>query len=171
MPLFTTMLKSFFSKSQIPVYSLSDMTLLGFTDENLVFLDYEFSYMHIIASFISGFIGIVMTQSGFDKIFNWEGELKFMTEKFEKTPLSNFSAFGLIQVTILEVLSGLASSFGGIMVLFYGDKSYGIVGLILAGISLSILMLGQRISKDYEGAAVLVPYFLLTMFGLFIYSS
>jgi len=147
------------------------MTLLGFGDENLVFLDYEFSYMHIIASFISGFIGIVMAQSGFDKIFNWEGELDFITEKFAKTPLANFSAFGLIHVTAFEVLSGLLSLFGGIMVLFYGEKSYGITGLILAAISLSILMLGQRISKDYEGAAVLVPYFLLTMFGLFIYTS
>ena len=74
-------------------------------------------------------------------------------------------------VTIFEVLSGLASSFGGLMVLFYGEKSYGIIGLILAGISLSILMIGQRMSKDYDGAAVLVPYFLLTMFGLFIYIS
>ncbi|MDP6592493.1 MAG: hypothetical protein QGH48_05265 [Candidatus Poseidoniia archaeon] len=63
------------------------------------------------------------------------------------------------------------SLFGSIMVLFYGEESYGIIGLILAAISLSILMLGQRISKDYDGAAVLVPYFLLTMFGLFIYSS
>tara|TARA_B100000959_G_scaffold84331_1_gene89760 strand:- start:12974 stop:13474 length:501 start_codon:yes stop_codon:yes gene_type:complete len=163
--------KFFFSNSQIPVYSVSDMTLLGFGDDNLVFFDYEFSYIHIIASFISVFIGIVMTQSGFDKIFNWEGELDFITEKFAKTPLANFSAFGLIQVTIFEVLSGLASLLGAIRVLFYDDESYGIIGLILAAISLSILMLGQRISKDYEGAAVLVPYFLLTMFGLFIYSS
>jgi len=43
-----------------------------------------------------------MAQSGFDKIFNWEGELDFISEKFAKTPLSNFSAFGLIQVTIFE---------------------------------------------------------------------
>ena len=147
------------------------MTLLGFGDTSLIFFDYEFSYLHIIASFISVFIGIVMTQSGFDKVFNWEGELNFIIEKFSKTPLSSFSAFGLIKVTIFEILSGLMSLFGSIMVLFYGDESYGIVGLILAAISLCILMLGQRLSKDYEGAAVLVPYFLLTMFGLFIYSS
>ena len=147
------------------------MTLLGFGDTSLVFFDHEFSYLNIIASFISVFIGIVMTQSGFDKVFNWEGELNFITEKFSKTSLSNFSAFGLIQVTIFEILSGLMSLFGSIMVLFYGDESYGIIGLILAAISLCILMLGQRLSKDYEGAGVLVPYFLLTMFGLFIYSS
>jgi len=45
------------------------------------------------------------------------------------------------------------------------------MGLILAAGSLAILMLGQRISKDYEGAAVLVPYYILTMFGLFVYTQ
>jgi uncharacterized membrane protein YphA (DoxX/SURF4 family) len=70
------------------------------------------------------FIGIVMAQSGLDKIFNWEGELDFITEKFSKTILSNFSIIGLIQVTILETLSGLLSLLGSIMVLFYDDKSY-----------------------------------------------
>ena len=147
------------------------MSLLSFTEESLFFFEYEFTYLSIICSFISAFVGIVMTQSGFDKIFNWEGELDFISEKFAKTPLSNFSAFGLIQVTILEVLSGLLSLFGVIMVLFYNNESYGIMGLILAAISFCILMLGQRISKDYEGAAVLVPYFLLTMIGLFMYSN
>tara|TARA_B100001250_G_C19564766_1_gene684994 strand:+ start:104 stop:547 length:444 start_codon:yes stop_codon:yes gene_type:complete len=147
------------------------MSLLSFTEESLFFFEYEFKYLSIICSLISAFVGIVMTQSGFDKIFNWEGELDFISEKFAKTPLSNFSAFGLIQVTILEVLSGLLSLFGVIMVLFYNNESYGIMGLILAAISFCILMLGQRISKDYEGAAALVPYFLLTMIGLFMYSN
>ena len=112
-----------------------------------------------------------MAQSGLDKIFNWEGELNFITEKFSKTILSNFSIIGLIQVTILETLSGLLSLLGSIMVLFYDDKSYGIVGLILAAGSFCILMAGQRISKDYDGAASLVPYFLLTVIGLFMYSN
>ena len=147
------------------------MSLLSFTEESLVFFDNEFSYISIIGASISVFLGIVMTQSGFDKIFNWEGELDFITGKFAKTPLANFSAFGLIQVTIFEILSGVLSIFGSIMALFYNDYSYGIMGLILAASSLAILMLGQRISKDYEGAAVLVPYYLLTMFGLFVYTS
>ena len=147
------------------------MTLLGFGDDNLVFLDIEFSYVSIIGASISVFLGIVMSQSGFDKIFNWEGELDFITGKFANTPLASFSTFGLIQVTILEILSGLLSLFGSFMALFYNDYSYAIMGLILAAASLAILMLGQRISKDYEGAAVLVPYYLLTMFGLFVYTQ
>ena len=147
------------------------MTLLAFGDSELVFFDHDFSYLSIICSFISLFIGIIMTQSGLDKIFNWEGELDFMTEKFSKTIIANFSTFGLIQVTILETLSGLLSLLGSIMVLFYDDESYGIMGLILAAVSFCVLMAGQRISKDYEGSAVLVPYFLLTMIGLFMYSN
>jgi len=147
------------------------MTLLAFGDSELVFFDHDFQYLSIICAFISLFIGIIMTQSGLDKIFNWEGELDFMTEKFSKTIIANFSAFGLIQVTILETLSGLLSLLGSVMILFYNDESYGIMGLILAAVSLCILMVGQRISKDYEGSAVLVPYFLLTMIGLFMYSN
>ena len=147
------------------------MTLLAFTESGLVFFDQDFTYISIICAFISLFLGIILTQSGLDKIFNWEGELEFITEKFSKTALSNFSIIGLIQVTILETLSGLLSLFGSIMVLFYDDESYGIIGLILAAGSLSILMAGQRISKDYDGAAALVPYFLLTMIGLFMYSN
>ncbi len=91
-----------------------------------------------------------MTQSGLDKIFNWESELEFMTEKFSKTILANLSTMGLIQVTILETLSGLLSLLGSVMTLFYGEESYGIVGLLLAAGSFCILMAGQRISKDYN---------------------
>ena len=147
------------------------MTLLAFGDTSLVFFDHDFSYISIICACISMFIGIVMAQSGLDKIFNWEGELNFITEKFSKTILSNFSIIGLIPVTMRETLSGLLSLLGSIMVLFYDDKSYGIVGLILAAGSFCILMAGQRISKDYDGAAALVPYFLLTVIGLFMYSN
>ena len=147
------------------------MTLLAFGDSGLVFFDYDFSYLSIMAATISLFVGIIMTQSGLDKIFNWESELEFMTEKFSKTILANFSTIGLIQVTILETLSGLLSLLGSVMTLFYGDKSYGIVGLLLSAGSFCILMAGQRISKDYDGSAALVPYFILVIFGLFVYSS
>jgi len=147
------------------------MTLLAFTESGLVFFDQDFTYISIICAFISLFLGIILTQSGLDKIFNWEGELNFMTEKFSKTILAPFTAFGLIQVTILEILSGILSLLGSIMVLFFDNESYGVMGLILAAISLTILMLGQRISKDYDGSAALVPYFLLTMIGLFMYSN
>lgn len=170
---FTMTWLCFFSlvRPKYPLCIPSIMTLLAFSDSGLVFFDYDFSYLNIMAAVISLFVGIIMTQSGLDKIFNWESELEFMTEKFSKTILANLSTIGLIQVTILETLSGLLSLLGSVMTLFYGDESYGIMGLLLAAGSFCILMAGQRISKDYDGSAALVPYFILIIFGLFVYSS
>ena len=43
------------------------------------------------------------------------------------------------------------------------------VGALFAGISSCVLMAGQRLAKDYVGAAALVPYFLIAIIGLYIY--
>jgi hypothetical protein len=34
-----------------------------------------------------------------------------------------------------------------------------------------MLFFGQRLAKDYAGAAVLASYFLLVLFGLYLYSA
>jgi diacylglycerol kinase len=38
----------------------------------------------------------------------------------------------------------------------------------VAALNLIMLFFGQRVAKDYGGAAILVPYFILTMVGLFV---
>ena len=42
---------------------------------------------------------------------------------------------------------------------------YGAVG---SAVALVALFLGQRMAKDYAGAAVLVPYFLLTLITIYL---
>jgi hypothetical protein len=42
------------------------------------------------------------------------------------------------------------------------------LGAVIAGINIIALFLGQRVAKDYAGAAALVPYFLLTLAGIYI---
>ena len=39
-------------------------------------------------------------------------------------------------------------------------------GLLVAALNFLALFFGQRIAKDYEGAAVLVNYFILNVLGL-----
>ena len=43
-------------------------------------------------------------------------------------------------------------------------------GALLSAVSLLALFFGQRLAKDYEGAAVLAGYFLLVLFTLYLYS-
>ena len=40
------------------------------------------------------------------------------------------------------------------------------IGLLIAALNFLALFFGQRIAKDYEGAAVLVNYFILNILGL-----
>jgi hypothetical protein len=44
-----------------------------------------------------------------------------------------------------------------------------VIGLSLACLALVSLFAGQRISKDYVGAAVLATYFGVALIGLFLF--
>jgi len=41
-------------------------------------------------------------------------------------------------------------------------------GAVIAGVNIVALFFGQRVSKDYAGAAALVPYFLLTLAAVYL---
>ena len=84
--------------------------------------------------------------------------------------MNNFSGVLFITITILEVLAGIFAFFGGIFYLIEGQKDFAILGLELSLLSIFCLFTGQRIAKDYAGAAGLVGYFLLTAFGLYLFA-
>jgi hypothetical protein len=42
------------------------------------------------------------------------------------------------------------------------------LGAVTAGINIIALFFGQRVSKDYAGAAALVPYFLLALTAIYL---
>jgi hypothetical protein len=47
------------------------------------------------------------------------------------------------------------------------DSTVGYLGSLVAAVNIVALFFGQRLSKDYAGAAVLVPYFLLALAGIY----
>jgi hypothetical protein len=42
------------------------------------------------------------------------------------------------------------------------------LGAVVAGVNIIALFFGQRVSKDYAGAAALVPYFLLVLAAIYV---
>jgi hypothetical protein len=60
--------------------------------------------------------------------------------------------------------------FCGLGVLFFSWRHPGFnlasLGIGLAGIALLSLMIGQRLAKDYAGAAVVAAYFAVALLGL-----
>lgn len=114
------------------------------------------------------FFSILFLQSGLDKVVDFKGNSGYIKSVFEKTPLKNISLLLFITITILEVSSGAFSLAGSVYYYLKGSATLLTFGLQLSALSLLALFFGQRISKDYAGAASLVAYFLLAVFGLYV---
>jgi len=114
------------------------------------------------------FLAILFLQSGFDKIVDRRGNLEWLSGHFAKSPLARLVPALLICITILEVAAGALSALGCILLLLVRDSSVAFCGAVVAAIAVVALFLGQRMAKDYAGAAVLVPYFLLTLVAIYL---
>lgn len=131
---------------------------------------FDHTLLKVIQVLISLFAGVLFLQSGLDKIFDFKGNKGYIQSVFAKTFFNSFSGILFVIIIILEVLAGISAFFGGIFYFVEGQKDFAILGLELSLLSLLCLFTGQRIAKDYAGAASLVGYFLLMAFGLFTFA-
>ncbi|MEQ1764184.1 MAG: DoxX family protein [Pyrinomonadaceae bacterium] len=131
-------------------------------------MSFDLLIKNLPALFVALFMAILFLQSGLDKLFDWKGNLGFLTEHFSKTPLAGMVLPMLGTITFLELATGVVAAGGLVKALLTGDTIFIFVSSILAAASLTALFFGQRIAKDYPGAAVLVPYFILTIIAMFL---
>lgn len=114
------------------------------------------------------FLVIVFLQSGVDKLVDWAGNRSWLMGHFEKSPLKNSVPLLLAVITAMELLSGLLALFGTVELLVYDTTTFGFYGALTSCVSLLMLLFGQRMAKDYEGAKTIVIYLVPTVFLLFI---
>jgi hypothetical protein len=108
-------------------------------------------------------LAVLFIQSGLDKVFDWSGNLGFLKEHFSKTFVSGMVPLMLAKITILELATGFLAAAGFFYFLATGSTMLIFLAGFLGALTLLGLFTGQRIAKDYPGAAVLIPYFLLTI--------
>jgi uncharacterized membrane protein YphA (DoxX/SURF4 family) len=106
---------------------------------------------------------ILFIQSGLDKIFDWKGNLGWLTGHFSKTFLAPTVPILLATITVMELGAGLLAAAGIVYFLVAGSTVLIFYAAALGSISIIALFFGQRVAKDYPGAAVLVPYFILLL--------
>ena len=121
--------------------------------------------MQILAS---AFLAILFLQSGIDKILDRHGNFEWLKGHFAKSPLAGIVPALLICITILEVAAGALSAVGCVLIILSKDSTIALYGAILSAAAITALFFGQRIAKEYAGAAVLVPYFLLTLVAIYL---
>src|SRR5215210_2061713 len=126
------------------------------------------SAYYILQILISAFLAILFLQSGIDKIVDRGGNRAYLDQHFAKSPLAGTVGPMFAVVTILEVAAGALLGVGCVLILLTRDSLVAYLGAVLAAVNLTALFFGQRVAKDYVGAAVLVPYFLLAMTAIFV---
>lgn len=114
------------------------------------------------------FLAIVFLQSGVDKALNYKRELGWIQQKFSKNTLYAYVGPLFFLLTATELLAGLLCLSGIISLLFGIEGSWPVAGAWMACAATTMLIFGQRMTRDYTGAATLVPYFLVSMFTLFL---
>ena len=106
----------------------------------------------------SALLAICFLQSGLDKVLDFKGNLAWLNGHFAKSPLRGQVAPMLVVVTILECAAGALCAVGVVQIILSSDMKLALLGAELAALNIVMLFFGQRVAKDYAGAAALVPY-------------
>jgi uncharacterized membrane protein YphA (DoxX/SURF4 family) len=114
------------------------------------------------------YLAITFLQSGLDKVFDWKGNLGYVTSVFSKVPVMRSQpALLLLSLTLMEVAAGVLCAVGIVVLVATGSPRLACVGGMVAGVTLLSLLFGQRMAKDYPGAASLAPYFLVSLAAIY----
>ncbi|MEC9273778.1 MAG: DoxX family protein [Candidatus Neomarinimicrobiota bacterium] len=126
----------------------------------------EINLINIVQSLIGLFLSVALLQSGSNKIIERKSNLEWLSNHFSDSPLHGFVPSLLNVITVLEIFAGSFTLSGSFVNFVNGNNLLLTIGLLIAALNFLALFLGQRIAKDYEGAAVLVNYFILNILGL-----
>ena len=120
---------------------------------------------------VTAFFAIVFGQSALDKWFDREGNLSYLRDHFKSSPLPP-ELVGPI-LSLLTAIEGLAALLCALGLVFFSWRNPGYnlasCGVALSGFALVSLIIGQRLAKDYAGAAVVASYFAVALVGLLLF--
>lgn len=109
------------------------------------------------------FLAILFLQSGLDKVVDFKGNLGWLKGHFAKSPLAGQVTPMLAVITLTETAAGVLATAGAAMIAISGSRTPGLYAAQLCALNIVMLFFGQRLAKDYAGAAALVPYFILSI--------
>jgi hypothetical protein len=114
------------------------------------------------------FMSILFVQSAMDKLLNFKGNQQWIDGYFAKSIFNGQTKILLLVLTLIESSAGLLCLIG----VFFSKNTtnpLGFYGLFLSSVAFLSLFLGQRIAKDYAGAANIPGYFVVCLIGLMSY--
>jgi hypothetical protein len=84
--------------------------------------------------------------------------------------LKNLVRLALLNILVLELISGILCVVGGIELFVSNGRTFGLYGAVFSCITLLMLLFGQRLAKDYDGARTIVIYFIPAVMAVLLLS-
>jgi hypothetical protein len=114
------------------------------------------------------FLAITFIQSAYDKVFAWQSNVDWLKDHFANTSLlKNNISLALGIILFLELITSVLTLVGCVELLINGGRVFGFYGAVFSCITLIMLLLGQRLAKDYDGARTIAIYFVPAVLAVF----
>jgi len=126
--------------------------------------------LHPTELLILVFILLTFAFSGIEKVADWKGQIRWLSVHFKGTFLVAILPLLLGTLVVLDVVVSTLSILGIFFILQLQDRTIGLYACILAAIILLFLLFGQRMAKDFQGAFTIVGYFIVSIFGVWLFS-
>jgi uncharacterized membrane protein YphA (DoxX/SURF4 family) len=123
--------------------------------------------MNAFALILLAFLAITFLQSGYDKIADWNGNVSWLKGHFSQTFLKNQVPVALLTILALEIVAGMLSIVGMAENIYNGGTNLGYYSCLFSCVTLLLLLFGQRVAKDYDGARTIVIYLIPALIGLY----
>lgn len=130
--------------------------------ENLIQTATKFAPQLLVLAFLL----ITFLTSGIDKITDWKGNIAYFNDHFGNTFLKGKSSLMLGALTLMEIIASVLAFVGIAQIYLNGSTEIGFWAAIISAKILLLLLLGQRIAKDYAGAMTIAVYFGITLYGV-----
>ena len=114
------------------------------------------------------FLAITFLQSGYDKFTDFQGNVGWLKEHFAGTIFDGKVDLSLKILMLFELVAGLLCIVGMIEISISGGTTFGKYGAVVSCVTLLMLLFGQRIAKDYDGARTIAIYFITAVLGVYI---
>lgn len=120
---------------------------------------------------VIAFFAIVFLQSGLNKLVDSEGNMAYMQGAFSQAPtLQGMMGPLFWTLTAIELTTGVFCGLGLVTFSFWSGGFFARWGIRLATLALLALLFGQRMAKDYGGAAVITSYFAVALLGNLVFA-
>ena len=122
----------------------------------------------LTATILLVFLAITFLQSAWDKVSDWKGNTDWLRSHFKDTPFRNVVPVLVACLTVMEWASGLMAVAGAGFLWVSGNAQWALAAAGLSCVTLLMLLLGQRVAKDYDGARTIVIYLMPAVFLLLL---